>query len=93
MTGMDALHNHACCVTSGRTILRRNIPTMADLFRKGGYATGLFGKWHLGHAYPDRPMDKGFDKCVWFKGWGSRGSAAPKASSLLVRTFPVSERA
>lgn len=70
MTGQDALHNLACCVTAGRTVLRRSLPTMADLFRKGGYATGLFGKWHLGHAYPDRPMDKGFDKCVWFKGWG-----------------------
>lgn len=70
MTGLDALHNLACCVTSGRTLIRRDIPTMADFFRKGGYATGLFGKWHLGHAYPDRPMDRGFDKCVWFKGWG-----------------------
>ena len=62
MTGLDALHNLACCVTSGRTLMRRDIPTMADHFRKGGYATGLFGKWHLGHAYPDRPMDRGFDK-------------------------------
>ncbi len=70
MTGLDALRNLACCVTSGRSILRRDLPTMPEFFRKGGYATGLFGKWHLGHAYPDRPMDKGFDKCVWFKGWG-----------------------
>jgi arylsulfatase A-like enzyme len=70
MTGMDCLHNLACSVTAGRTIPRRDIPTMADLFRKGGYATGIFGKWHLGHDYPDRPMDRGFDKAVWFKGWG-----------------------
>jgi arylsulfatase A-like enzyme len=70
LTGLDCMHNLACAVTAGRTLMRRNIPTMADLFQKSGYATGLFGKWHLGHAYPDRPMDKGFDKCVWFKGWG-----------------------
>ncbi|MBN1568092.1 MAG: arylsulfatase [Acidobacteria bacterium] len=70
MTGLDALHNLSCCVTSGRTLMRRDLPTMADFFRKGGYATGLFGKWHLGNVYPDRPMDRGFDKCVWFKGWG-----------------------
>jgi arylsulfatase A-like enzyme len=50
--------------------MRRGFPTMADLFRKGGYATGIFGKWHLGHDYPDRPMDRGFDKAIWFKGWG-----------------------
>ena len=49
-------------------MMRRDLPTMAEFFRKGGYATGLFGKWHLGHAYPDRPMDKGFEKCIWFKG-------------------------
>jgi arylsulfatase A-like enzyme len=70
MTGLDCLHNLACATTAGRSLLRRNIPTMADLFRAEGYATGIFGKWHLGHEYPDRPMDKGFDKAIWFKGWG-----------------------
>lgn len=70
MTGCDALHNLASAVTAGRTVPRRDIPTMAELLRKGGYATGLFGKWHLGHDYPDRPMDRGFDKAVWFKGYG-----------------------
>jgi arylsulfatase len=70
MTGMDSLHNLACAVTAGRTLMRRELPTMADLFRKGGYATGIFGKWHLGHERPDRPMDRGFDKAIWFKGWG-----------------------
>jgi arylsulfatase A-like enzyme len=70
MTGCDALHNLASAVTAGRTVIRRDMPTMAELFKKGGYATGLFGKWHLGHSWPDRPMDRGFDKAVWFKGWG-----------------------
>lgn len=70
MTGNDCLHNQASAVTAGRTLMRRDMPTMADLFRKAGYATGLFGKWHLGHEYPDRPMDRGFDRAVWFKGWG-----------------------
>lgn len=70
MTGCDALHNLSCAVTAGRTVPRRDMPTMAELFRQAGYATGLFGKWHLGHSYPDRPMDRGFDKAVWFKGWG-----------------------
>ena len=70
MTGMDCLRNRASAVTSGRTMIRRDIPIMAQFFRNGGYATGLFGKWHLGHTYPDRPMDKGFEKCVWFKGYG-----------------------
>ena len=29
-----------------------------------GYATGLFGKWHLGDNCPLRPSDKGFEKSV-----------------------------
>lgn len=70
MTGNDCLHNLACAVTAGRTVPRRDMPNMAELYRRGGYATGLFGKWHLGHLYPDRPMDRGFDKAIWFKGWG-----------------------
>jgi len=24
----------------------------------------------LGDTYPDRPMDRGFEKCIWHKGWG-----------------------
>jgi arylsulfatase A-like enzyme len=70
MTGNDCLHNLASAVTAGRTVPRRDMPNMAELFRRGGYATGLFGKWHLGHVHPDRPMDRGFDKAIWFKGWG-----------------------
>jgi arylsulfatase A-like enzyme len=35
--------------------------TLADLFRKAGYATGCFGKWHLGHQPQFRPLKRGFD--------------------------------
>ncbi|MEY2853186.1 MAG: hypothetical protein RL030_318 [Pseudomonadota bacterium] len=70
MTGNDCLHNLASAVTAGRTVPRRDMPNMAELYGKAGFATGLFGKWHLGHVYPDRPMDRGFDKALWFKGWG-----------------------
>jgi arylsulfatase A-like enzyme len=57
MTGDDCLRNLACADTAGRVIPNRSIPMMGEFFRKAGYATGIFGKWHLGHAYPDRPMD------------------------------------
>jgi arylsulfatase A-like enzyme len=70
MSGLDAMHNKACMVPSGRNIMRRDILTMPEIFAKNGYQTGIFGKWHLGDHYPDRPMDRGFQKCVWFKGWG-----------------------
>jgi len=66
MSGRDALDNGAMNVSSGRTMLRREIPTMADFFADSGYRTGLFGKWHLGDSYPYRPQDRGFEKAIWF---------------------------
>ncbi len=66
MTGVDALRNGAMNVSSGRTILRRDFPTMADLFAGSGWRTGLFGKWHLGDTYPYRPQDRGFNESIWF---------------------------
>ena len=66
LTGLDAARNGAINVSSGRTLLRADLPTMANIFRVGGYSTGLFGKWHLGDNYPYRPEDRGFDECLWF---------------------------
>jgi len=66
LTGLDAARNGALNVSSGRTLLRPELPTLADLFRAGGYRTGVFGKWHLGDNYPYRPQDRGFDESLWF---------------------------
>ena len=74
MTGLTALRNGATSVTAGRTFLRPGLPTMADVFAKGGYKTGIFGKWHLGDVYPHRPIDKGFQESVYHLGWGMLNS-------------------
>ncbi len=70
MTGLYALRNKAGMVPAGRNLMRRDIPTMPEVFAANDYATGLFGKWHLGDTYPHRPLDRGFDRAVWHKGWG-----------------------
>ncbi|MBL8218899.1 MAG: arylsulfatase, partial [Bryobacterales bacterium] len=70
LTGLDALHNGATSVTAGRAIVRRGIPMMPELFKAGGYATGVFGKWHVGDTYPYRPMDRGFDVAKYHHGFG-----------------------
>ncbi|HBB92766.1 MAG TPA: N-acetylgalactosamine-4-sulfatase [Bacteroidales bacterium] len=55
---------------TGRSRLREDETTMARIFSDNGYATGMFGKWHLGFSYPARPMDKGFDTAVYHGGGG-----------------------
>ena len=54
----------------GRSMLRENEITLGDLFQAGGYATGMFGKWHLGDNYPYRPKDRGFDEVMRHGGGG-----------------------
>ncbi|MCP5118876.1 MAG: arylsulfatase, partial [bacterium] len=66
MTGLDAGRNGAINVSSGRTLLRANLPTIADFFRGNGYRTGIFGKWHLGDNTPYRPEERGFEEALWF---------------------------
>jgi arylsulfatase len=38
--------------------------TMPELFAEAGYATGMFGKWHLGDTQGRFPTDQGFDE--WY---------------------------
>jgi arylsulfatase len=38
--------------------------TMAEMLSHEGYATGMFGKWHLGHTKGRFPTDQGFDE--WY---------------------------
>ena len=38
--------------------------TMAEMLSDAGYATGMFGKWHLGQTEGRFPTDQGFDE--WY---------------------------
>ena len=70
MSGHYPVRNGAWATCWGRSILRRDEVTMADVFADSGYATGMFGKWHLGDNYPYRPQDRGFQRVVAHKGGG-----------------------
>jgi arylsulfatase A-like enzyme len=70
MTGRNPLRNGAWATCWGRSILRKDQVTMADVFAASGYRTGMFGKWHLGDNYPYRPQDRGFQTVVAHKGGG-----------------------
>lgn len=45
--------------------------TLADLLKKAGYTTGIFGKWHLGLTKPYFPTSRGFDEFYGFLGHGA----------------------
>ncbi|HEY1054976.1 MAG TPA: sulfatase-like hydrolase/transferase, partial [Emticicia sp.] len=36
--------------------------TIAEMLKQKGYATGIFGKWHLGHHKQFLPLQQGFDE-------------------------------
>jgi arylsulfatase len=42
--------------------LHPNEETIAELLKKRGYATAIFGKWHLGHHKEFLPLQQGFDE-------------------------------
>jgi len=46
---------------------------MGDIFKKAGYVTGIFGKWHSGMQYPYHPNARGFDEFYGFCSghWGN----------------------
>lgn len=67
MTGRYPARTGAYRTSSGRTSLHEREKTLGDLFTVNGYATGIFGKWHLGDCAPSRPMDCGFERSVWHR--------------------------
>ena len=54
----------------GRSMLRENEVTIGQVFKDAGYATGMFGKWHLGDNYPYRPEDRGYTEVMRHGGGG-----------------------
>ncbi len=64
ISGRYPIRNGAWATFKGRDVLSSTSPTIADMFREGGYSTALFGKWHLGDNYPSRATDRGFDYAV-----------------------------
>ncbi|GAO43554.1 sulfatase family protein [Flavihumibacter petaseus] len=42
--------------------LNPNETTLPEMLKSVGYATGMVGKWHLGHKQPYLPLQNGFDE-------------------------------
>lgn len=81
---MTGLYPHATGVmgnigAAGGNPLRRDIPSLGNIFRKGGYWTAYFGKWHLGGD----PRDQGFE--VFDECGGGIGEAVADESARFLK--------
>ncbi|MDQ0290140.1 arylsulfatase [Oligosphaera ethanolica] len=70
LTGHYANSTGVWHTIGGRSLLRANEVTLANALADHGYATAIFGKWHLGDSYPYRPQDRGFQHSVIHGGGG-----------------------
>ncbi len=66
MTGRYAIRSGNATVPLGEGVygLVRWEVTMAEMLSEAGYATAMFGKWHLGRTDGRFPTDQGFDE--WY---------------------------
>jgi arylsulfatase len=66
MTGRYAIRSGNGTVPLGEGVygLVRWEVTMAEMLSDAGYATGMYGKWHLGRTEGRFPTDQGFDE--WY---------------------------
>jgi len=65
MTGRHPIRSGTTKVVWGQLYgMTRWEVTMAELLSEQGYATGMFGKWHLGDTKGRFPTDQGFDE--WY---------------------------
>jgi len=71
--------------------------TLADVLKKEGYRTGIFGKWHLGIEEAYHPLNRGFQDFYGFLGHGGHdyyNFTCPDENNYecIVRNFtPVSD--
>ena len=69
LTGRYPAHAGVEAILGGtrRTVGLPAQPTLASVLRERGYATGIFGKWHLGVDPVYGPLERGFDEHFGFR--------------------------
>ncbi|WP_113960102.1 arylsulfatase [Roseimicrobium gellanilyticum] len=76
LTGRHEFRNGITHTILERERLRLDSVTLAQVLQKAGYATGIFGKWHLGDEEAYRPDKRGFDE-TFIHGAGGIGQSYP----------------
>ena len=76
LTGCHEFRSGVTHTIFERERLALDAVTLADVFSAVGYATGIFGKWHLGDEPAYQPNERGF-KEVFIHGGGGIGQTYP----------------
>jgi arylsulfatase len=76
MTGRHEFKSGVTHTLDERERLAPRAVTLAESLRRAGYATGIFGKWHLGDEEPYQPTQRGFDE-AFIHGAGGIGQSFP----------------
>ena len=73
LTGRYAARGGVYGVSEGAERLDLDETTIADLFKKAGYSTAAYGKWHNGMQAPYHPNTRGFEDFYGFCSghWGN----------------------
>lgn len=74
MSGRHAMRNGITHTVKERERMALSTTTFPELLRQAGYATGIFGKWHLGDEDTYQPYNRGFSE-VFIHGAGGIGQA------------------
>jgi arylsulfatase len=74
MTGRHEFQNGVTHTILERERMTLKAVTVAEMLGEAGYATGIFGKWHLGDEEPYQPHKRGFQE-AFIHGAGGIGQA------------------
>lgn len=80
MTGRYNYRTRVVDTFKGRSMMEPDEVTVAEMLKEAGYATGIFGKWHLGDNHPLRPQEQGFDEVLIHRGGGLGQPSEPIAN-------------
>ena len=68
--------------------IKRDVKMLSEYLADAGYATGAFGKWHMGSVDGEVPNDRGFDEFRGFLKGAHTYWITPQRSSILHNRKP-----
>ena len=87
LTGRYHVRGGVYSTSTGGERLDLDEMTIAEVFRRAGYATAAYGKWHNGMQYPYHPNGRGFEDYYGFCSghWGNYFSPMLEHNGRLVK--------